>query len=397
MAITDKEQGVWNLDEVYNKINQGGIWTYTNVNQLWSWGYYREGGEGRNQPTISRSSPVQVAGKDFSFATQDSWFGMGIDGDGGLWGWGNNDQGALGQNDRTTRSSPIQIGSDTTWSKVSQGIYQYPFSYGIKTNGTLWGWGDNQRGHLGQNDRNDHRSSPTQIGSDATWDYVSSGYGPIVTKTDGTLWMWGANYGGALGQNNKTDYSSPVQIPGTTWSSGARKNARGGGSGSNVGAIKTDGTLWSWGYNTWGELGLNNRTQYSSPRQIPGTTWNKVSRSNECAVATKTDGTLWVWGRNYYGNFGIPSIATENAGARSSPVQVGSDTTWDDVFSLQSYTVATKTDGTLWAWGRNNKGYLGQNNLTDYSSPVQIPGTSWITENINYCTNRDGVGIFNNL
>ena len=98
-------------------------------------------------------------------------------------------------------------------------------------------------------------------------------------------------------------------------------------------------------------------------------------------AAIRTDGTLWVWGRNHYGNLGQnqgygPSYTDGRAG-RSSPTQVGSDTNWKTACQGRLWMAATKTDGTLWAWGRNTWGNLGQNNRTDRSSPVQIPGTDW--------------------
>jgi len=395
MAITDKETGVWSLDQVYNKINQGSIWTYSNVAQLWSWGYDREGGMGRSVPAVNYSSPIQVGGdKKYAFGTRDPWMGMGVQ-DGALWIWGTGDYGVLAQNNTTAHLSPIQVGSDTTWSKVAQGIYQYPYAYGIKTDGTLWSWGNNAYGQMGVNDRNVHRSSPTQIPG-TTWGYISAGYGPIATKTDGTLWVWAANYGGVLGQNQAYPglkaTSSPTQIPGTTWSSGARKSVRGGGSSGSVAAIKTDGTLWTWGLNTNGQLAQNNRTEYSSPIQIPGTSWDKVSMSGYSTVAVKTDGTLWVWGENLTGQLGLNQPTNTHY---SSPVQIPG-TTWNDVFVSSRHMMATKSDGTMYAWGRNSTGQLGQNNVTYYSSPVQIPGTKWSSENVNYNSNRDSsISVFN--
>ena len=143
-------------------------------------------------------------------------------------------------------------------------------------------------------------------------------------------------------------------------------------------AIKTDGTLWTWGWNDYGALGHNNTTDYSSPVQIPGTTWKSVTANsflnngNSSMFATKTDGTLWSWGSMSYGGLGL------NQGdaflRRSSPCQIPG-TNWNYVAGGGSCGAATKTDGTLWSWGYNSIGTLGQNNLVQYSSPVQIPGT----------------------
>ena len=141
-----------------------------------------------------------------------------------------------------------------------------------------------------------------------------------------------------------------------------------------VHAIKTDGTAWAWGYNGRGCLGQNDRTHRSSPAQIPGTNWSDISSGMYNAGGIKTDGTLWMWGFNDKGQLG-QNQANAQIGAVSSPVQVPG-TSWSQIQVGEEYTIhATRTDGTLWVWGYNSTGELGQNNKTAYSSPVQIPGT----------------------
>tara|TARA_Y100001963_G_scaffold1049_1_gene1533 strand:+ start:354 stop:1025 length:672 start_codon:yes stop_codon:yes gene_type:complete len=201
----------------------------------------------------------------------------------------------------------------------------------------------------------------------------------LLIRTNGTLWGVGWNQGGLLGQNasvNET-YSSPIQIygGGTTWRSV-------GVLGQSRLATKTDGTLWGWGSNGGGELGTNDTVKYSSPVQVPGTTWDKVSSGNYTVTATKTDGTLWTWGNNSQGALGLNDVTQ-----RSSPTQVGSGTNWSEPMAQLSYdgggqiAGGVKTDGTMWVWGQNERGELGQNAIspgnTGYSSPVQIPGTTW--------------------
>jgi len=324
----------------------------------------------------SRSSPTQIPGSWSSTGggggTYQSTINAGfIKTDGTLWSWGSNAYGTLGQNDSapTIISSPKQVGSDTTWATVYMGSGA---AIATKTDGTLWLWGQNTYGGLGQNNKIAY-SSPVQIPG-TTWstdeDSISAGnYKFSAKKTDGTLWTWGLNNLGHLGQNNRTQYSSPVQIPGTTW------NKIGFGWYSSC-ATKTDGTLWSWGYGLLGNLAQNNRTQYSSPVQIPGTTWSSVSIVSN-AIATKTDNTLWTWGSNAYGILGQNQAVSVKY---SSPVQV-SGTTWSKITQSKyeglASNYAIKTDGTLWGWGFNAEGNLGQNNTTRYSSPVQVPGTTW--------------------
>ena len=230
----------------------------------------------------------------------------------------------------------------------------------------LFSWGINQFGQLGQNDTI-NVSSPVQIPG-TSWSSISGNEHSLATKTDNTLWSWGNGGLGRLGLNTTTNRSSPVQIPGTSWSSIS-------GGGQHSLATKTDNTLWTWGVNGLnGRLGLNDATNYrSSPVQIPGTSWSSISAGDTHSLATKTDGTLWSWG---YGRFGrLGQNSTINV---SSPVQIPG-TSWSSISGGGQDSLATKTDNTLWSWGRNDRGQLGQNTTTNVSSPVQIPGTTWIS------------------
>ena len=354
MAVTDKKKGVWGLDQTYNKINQGSIWNYQ-VGQLWS---------------VGRASGGRLA-QNGLIPMSPSHRGL---------------------------SSPVQIGSDSTWSISEYGDIKGNSSgsqHAIKSDGTLWTWGGNSKGEQGVNDRT-VRSSPVQVGSDTTWKNTITTSMNNTTrgaiKTDGTLWMWGMGEKGTLGLNqpHNTKYSSPVQIPGTTWKMISTSD-------STNGAVKTDGTLWIWGNNAQGQLAQNNLTQRSSPVQIPGTTWNYIHCGYGAFSAIKTDGTMWSWGSNTNGLLGLNQPTPTKL---SSPVQVPG-TTWKMTDSGNlGYTLALKTDGTMWGWGYNDKGVLGNNSSSDagppsYSSPVQVPGTSWSfvacdTGKTNYALKTDG-------
>jgi len=294
----------------------------TTDGRFFAWGY-NYGDLGQND-VVQYSSPVQIPGTQWSYIAHGNGSGFAIKTDGTLWACGKNGSGgstggALGQNDVILRSSPTQIPG--TWSKVAGGSNS---AFGIKPDGSLWSWGYNRDGQLVHNDTIS-RSSPTQVGSDTTWSSAMTHYAGSsrLLKTDGTLWCAGWNAYGGLGLNNQIEYSSPTQVGSdTTWSK------LGEGESNNTFAIKTDGTLWSWGYNTQGFLGQNDVIPRSSPVQIPGTDWNQVSYT----VATKTDGTLWGWGDNATGK-----LLTGDLIPRSSPVQIGSETKWTgDIQSFYS-------------------------------------------------------------
>ena len=356
--------------------------------------------------------------------TLDEWYAQsvagttgGYNGEGQAFAWGMNNDGVIGLNDRTNRSSPAQIPGNT-WSSLSITDYSHA-SFGLKTDGSLWSWGQGDDGMLGQGGPNAKKSSPVQIGTDVTWRRIRSGsYGGMATKTDGTLWMWGKNGQGALGQNNRTDYSSPRQVPGT-WSDNFD-------TASFISlATKTDGTLWVWGRNNHGVLGLNEPASTpspgfwkSSPTQIPGTTWSTTAGQGDAhnggACCMKTDGTAWFWGRNSTRSKG-PGGPNEI----SSPTQIDapSSRTWSQICSGNYDSMGVTTDGYWWQWGQfnssvtpqslgqgysqcdmwegsattksglktdgslyikgqNNYGQLGQNSTTDsLTTLVQIPGT----------------------
>ena len=364
--------GKWTLTEQAQGI-AAGTWPLLFQYELYSWGngYFGKLGHG---DTVFRSSPTQVTGgNNWDKIAANGFFSIAIKTDGTLWTWGRNAYGELGQNNTTFFSSPVQVGALTTWSQIGAGSNH---TAAIKTDGTLWTWGNDGSGKLGLNQPDTDMSSPTQVGSLTTWSQVSAGTEHTAAiKTDGTLWTWGNDGSGRLGLNQPdTDRSSPVQVGAlTSWlqvSAGINFTA----------AVKTDGTLWTWGAGSNGKLGHNNVINRSSPVQVGSlTTWAKVTAGNNASFAIKTDGTIWAWGSNTNGQLGT----NENQSLlRSSPVQIGSLTDWSAVFNGQSSNViATKTDGTLWVWGVNTAGVLGLNDKDIHrSSPVQLGAdTNWVS------------------
>lgn len=342
---------------------------------LWAWGINDDGELGLSD-TVSRSSPVRVG-------ALSSWIRIRIDDgrdglvgasvalrdDGTIWGWGSNRYGNIGDGTIVGKSSPVRIGTMSDWRYIT---INDESAFAINESNELWAWGDNTAGALGLGDTI-HRSSPVQVGTLTDWctvdNYHGHGFG---IKTDGSLWAWGDNGEGYLGLGDISNRSSPVRV-------GALNNWAKIATGTYFTlAIKTDGSLWSWGENGYGQLGIGSTTHKSSPVQVGTLTdWAQVSTGIWAALAIKTDGSLWAWGYNNFGQLGIGN--TQN---RSSPVRVGSLTDWKYVEIGDYVTLATKIDGSLWAWGRGTYGALGLGTLTNRSSPVRVgTATDWITVN----------------
>ena len=361
--------GIWNLKEQIQAI-AAGRWTGIPEFELYAWGQSDGGLLGINISgnTNQISSPVQVGNEaDWSFVASHTASSVVATKDNGtLWTWGENSLGQLGQNDAVARSSPTQVGALTIWG-LGQGQIAGGNSacFALRQDGTMWAWGYGGRGGIGDNSIV-YRSSPVQIGSGTSWTWVT---GQAAITTTGELYSWGNGGSGRVGDGTTIDRSSPVQIGVlTNWAAVSRGNSE------TSGAIKTDGTLWMWGSNGFGSIGDGTIANQSSPVQIGAlTNWSKlVVRDRPLAI--KTDGTLWAWGRNDEGSLG------DNTGnvSKSSPVQIGLLTDWVDIAASGTWALATRANGTLWSWGVNSQGQLGQNDTQPRSSPTQVGAlTTW--------------------
>jgi len=327
-----------------------------------------------------------------------------------LWVWGDNQLGNLGDNSVIDRSSPVQIGAGLGWRKIAIGV---GYCAGITANGALYTWGTNEAGELGVDiGTNFYRSSPVQVGNEYTWRLVSCGLGSenglgspgqanhtAAIKSDGTLWTWGRNDNGQLALPGAAEFfptlgsrSSPVQVGSdTTWKLVSCGYKA-------TAAIKTNGTLWTWGRNISGQLGVNDRVARSSPTQVGSdTTWSSISCGYVCG-AIKSDGTLWTWGQNNIGQLGV-----NDRDNRSSPTQVAG-TNWMKIScadtgivsgNANNITRAIKTDGTLWSWGWNDFNYIGDNTTIHRSNPVQITGNNWVYVDSNVALQDDYFDYYN--
>ena len=303
-----------------------------------------------------------------------------------LWMWGRNNFGQLGVNDTNTRCTPVTTSAGgADWKQVSGGGVH---TAAIKTDGTLWAWGRHIAGELGNNAFGGSTCTPvTTFAGGTNWKQVACGSNHTAAiKTDGTLWAWG---GGGTAVPVGNNVQSSIYTPVTTFAGGTNwKQVACGG--SNTAAIKTDGTLWTWGSNDFGQLGDNTIISRSTPVTTfaGGTNWKQVACGGLHTAAIKTDGTLWTWGLNYAFGVNIGALGDNTIINRSIPVTTfAGGTNWKQVAGGSFHTTAIKTDGTLWTWGcndltafvPNSLGALGDNTIITRSTPVTTfaGGTNW--------------------
>ena len=285
----------------WNKVYNGVINTFAikNNGTLWGCGSNQHGSLGVNSSTQNFTSFQQITTATNWVKVAPSYFyTIALKADGTIWGWGLNNNYQTGNTPASLNQPiPLQIGTDTDWVEIATGTNDTSFA--IKSNGTIWGWGSNPSSIIVSGSGTTTVSTPTQVGTDTDWVKMSVGGGHILAqKQNGTLWSWGG--GDALGVGGTPPVTNiPQQVTTDTWKSFST------GTGTSFG-IKSDGTLWAWGFNGQGQLGDGTTINRLVPTQIGAdTNWNTVQARNfYTTMATKTDGSIWYWGTNYYGEFG---------------------------------------------------------------------------------------------
>jgi alpha-tubulin suppressor-like RCC1 family protein len=342
------------------------------MDNVWLWGSSRTSDPNSAHTTSSPSQTAYYASHKFSkiYNQWDTANSMGIKADGTLWGWGENSQGQLGLSDTTARTSPVQVGARTDWLKVAPGGNGY--THMLRTDGVLFGTGYNLTWTMIGDGTNTGRSSPVQVGTG--FSDVTNGYSWVCAcKSDGTLWSWGQGLSGQLGDGvtynwsgNFNDGTGSRNAPYQIGSGGFNKVFADGNFG---GAAKSDGYLYGWagGFGRFGNT-VGAITAY-------GTGWSNCeffatsSYGNQLAwPIIKSDGTLWMYGNNTYGQLGQGDTTSY-----SSPKQVGTNTNWFSATTLTSSIFATTTDRKMFSWGRNSgTQILALGDTNDRSSPTQI-------------------------
>ena len=351
-----------NTSPVWTQISAGAdhVLAINDKGELYAWGHNNLGQLGNGEKGLifsdiseDKNTPQRIGSDtDWKIVAAGSYHSLALKNDGTLYTWGHNGSGQLGNNSDTGITRPAQVGTDT-WKAIAAGDN---YSLALRSSGSLYAWGTNKFGQLGDGTRR-LSITPKLIGTAAdVWKAVAVGYThSLAIKNDGTLYTWGNNSHGQLGRVTTTPWSATPTRIGTDsdWKAAA------GGTEHSL-ALKNDGTLHSWGDNSSGQLGDGTTTPHTTPTQI-GTDadWKALACGGAHSLAVKSDGGLYTWGSNRTGQLGI-----NNNSNRRSPSQV-EGTGWDKVIGGRgirgklSHSLALKSDGTLYSWGYNMNGQLG--------------------------------------
>jgi alpha-tubulin suppressor-like RCC1 family protein len=348
---------------------------------IWGWGLnnYFQLGTG---DIINRVLPIQIdTDTGWQIIASIGYHNIGLKSNDSIWGWGCNSNGQLGLEDTLLDGDiPYQIETDLGWVSVAVGggdIELGPIGHtlAINSNRTLWVCGFNLFGQLGLGvyGEGTGRNTFTQLGNDSDWDKVSAGVSnSFAIKTDCTLWAWGGNTYGQLGVGGNLLRSTPSQV-GTEsdWSmiaSGGRVIELTDDVVHSIG-IKINGTFWAWDDNSYGQLGFGSFIGNSTPRQI-GTesNWSLAVSGINHNIAMKNNGTIWSCGWNEYGQLGLGDSVV----SKTTFTQIGTDSDWFRIATTGKHTVALKNNGTIWSWGNNNIGQLGLGDNNNRFSPTLV-------------------------
>ncbi|WAM36264.1 RCC1 domain-containing protein, partial [Caldicellulosiruptor acetigenus] len=338
---------------------------------VWAWGNNFSGQVGNGTNIITIFIPEQVKGlKDVVAIAAGDNYSLALKKDGTVWAWGNNSSGQLGNGTTKDSNIPVQVKGLKDVIAISAGEN---YSIALKKDGTVWNWGESWYGQFG-NSTTGYSTVPVQIkGLKDVVAIAADSDHSLVLKKDGTVWAWGNNSSGQLGNGNSTiEYSTiPVKVKGLK---DVIAIAIGG---CYSLALKRDGTVWAWGDNSSGQLGNGTTVNSPVPVQVRGLKdVVAIAAGDFHSLALKRDGTVWAWGDNSWGQLGNGTGGCDKYS--TIPVRVKG---LKDVVAIAAggnfYSLALKRDGTVWAWGNNEHHQLGNGNggYNKYStSPEQVKG-----------------------
>ncbi len=328
-----------------------------------AWGSNSYGEAGGVQP-VQSSVPAQITALDgiVDLVTGGRGFVLAVDSGGDVWSWGANWEYELGDGTQAGRSVPLRVDGVAGAVKVAAGFVH---SIALLADHTLMAWGSNWSGQLGDGTTGGFAFTPQPVPGIQGVTRVAAGRGyTLALKSDGTVWAWGDNRRGQLGDGTNTDRNSPTPVPGL---SGITAIAAGFDQSM---ALKADGTVWAWGRNDYGQLGDGTNTDSNVPVQVSGLKGvTAIASGGYHSLALKNDGTVWAWGRNNVGQLGDGTYTS-----RPTPAPVHDLTSVTHISAGGGFNLAVKSDGLVFAWGDDTQGQCGGGPFDTFTTPVQVMG-----------------------
>ena len=355
---------------------------------LWTWGSnnFGELGKGTTSDSSTPAKLTSISGVNAVTGGNDHMVALKTDGT--VWAWGYNYHGELGNGTKTgntANGTPGQVltAAATPLTGITAVRGGFWHTLALKSDGTVWAWGNNDWGQLGNGSATPSYGGvayAAQVTGLSNVVAIAAGHWhSVAVKSDGSVWTWGlnstswdANRNGQLGDGTTTTRLTPVRVlgvGGVGYLSGVAKVAAGA---SFTLALKSDGTVYGWGTNLEGELGNGNKTTSLTPVQAGVSNITDLAAGYWLSLALKSDGTVWAWGRNDMGQLG--NGTTQALTGISTPAAVSGLSSVTAIHAGVSFGVALKSDGTVWAWGENASGQLGNGTSSNSSTPVRSQG-----------------------
>ena len=341
-----------------------------------SWGLNTEGELG-DGTTTSRGQYGDVrAGNDVVRVAAGMVHALAVRSDGTVWAWGSNGHGELGDGTQTDRSTPVQVAGLTGITQVAAGAF---FSLALRSDGTVWAWGANQNGQLGRTTVTDHEVTPARVAVLNGVTKIAAGHDfALALRSDGIVFAWGHGQSGQLGNGGTADSPVPVKIAGLSRVTGIAAGWDASLATENNG-ISAITSVWAWGGNQYGQLGDGTLAGHATPERVTGIPAYiaGVSAGAGIAAVLGTDGSVWDWGANDFGQLGVAPesrIVTRPVNAFA----VGSG-----IIQLSAggaHMLALKSDGTVLAWGYNVSGQLGRGIVAVAGGPTPVTGLASATQ-----------------
>jgi alpha-tubulin suppressor-like RCC1 family protein len=345
--------------------------TIKSAGYLYNWGDGTSGQLGIGS-TTDKYSPVQpndLTSSTFVSIASGGLHSLALASDGTVYAWGSNTKGQIGDNYTINRTAPVQTYNIDNITTISAG---YLHSLALDKDGAVWGWGDNTYGQLGIGSSTTYKKAPVQVTALQNVDIVavSAGdYHSLSLDSTGTVWAWGYNNKGQIGDTTSTTRLSPVKVTGGEQGGTYLTDITAIYAGSNHNlALDSSGNIWSWGDNTAGQLGNNDTTLSKTPVQVhPSSDFAAIAAGSAHSLAIDSSGDVWAWGDNTYGELGIGSTISKRV-----PTRITSISGMASIAAGYSHSLAVNEYGSVYVWGYNNNGQLGNGNTTTVKSPALL-------------------------